>query len=120
MRSDLAALSRTRALLAGWLQQWQLRRDATDDAVLVANELISNAAEHGRSDALLEIVLDGSGLLLSVRDYSSALPHVQPFDPTAKRGRGLQIIDRLSGSWGVTELVDGKAVWVRFPFSPAS
>jgi hypothetical protein len=55
---------------------------------------------------------DGPGLRIEVEDFlSSAIPALLPVDPTALRGRGLQMIAAVSSAWGVTELGGGKAVW---------
>ena len=39
------------------------------------------------------------------------LPRRAPIDPTAPRGRGLQMVDALTSAWGVTLHADGKTVW---------
>jgi len=49
---------------------------------------------------------------VTVRDDRAApLPRLAPIDPTAARGRGLQMVDALAGAWGVSLHADGKTVW---------
>jgi hypothetical protein len=55
---------------------------------------------------------DGTDPRIEVEDFfPSARPRLLPVDPTALRGRGLQMIAAISSAWGVTELGGGKAVW---------
>lgn len=103
-----------RALLAGH----SLPKDPTDAALLVAYELIANAVEHARTPALLTVVLDGAGVHIEVRDTSPAPPRLQPLDPDAVRGRGLQVVDQLTTRWGWATDGPGKAVWADVPIGP--
>ena len=46
-----------------------------------------------------------------MRDGSARSPHIQPFDPHAARGRGLQLVTNLSRRWGCQHHPEGKTVW---------
>ena len=98
---------RVRALLT----TWGVRPETIDDALLVVEELVANVVDHARTAFRLVVRLAGNTLHLAVRDGSVATPRVQPFDPHAARGRGLQMVAALSQRWGCDEHADGKTVW---------
>ncbi|KRV46368.1 hypothetical protein AQ490_10615 [Wenjunlia vitaminophila] len=92
--------------------------EAADSAALLVTELAGNAVEHaggrpagkftvvlGRRDEWLRIEVRDGGRPLTLRQRSSA-PEV-----TATAGRGLFLVQALSGSWGVRSTPGGKAVW---------
>ena len=90
---------------------WGLGADEVDAAVLVANELVSNAVEHARTELELTVQLDGGLIAIRVRDGSPAEPRRHPYDLSARRGRGLQIVAALAFRWGWIPHADGKTVW---------
>ena len=94
---------------------WQLALpDATvmDRAVLVANELVTNAVAHARTEIRLRLELRGDRLHIAVRDGSPGLLRLVAPDPQAEGGRGLWLIEQLARSWGVNRHPDGgKVVW---------
>jgi serine/threonine-protein kinase RsbW len=88
--------------------------DYTEDAVMVASELITNAITHANApEVSLELTcLEGSrGLAIVVTD-PCPLPPVKR-DPAADavHGRGLQLVDALSARWGWQPRHPGKAVY---------
>ena len=97
-----------RTLLTGW----GVAADAVDDALLVVEELVANVVDHARTRFQLAVRLTGRVLHVAVRDCGGGLPHLQPFDPDAVRGRGLQVITRLAQQWGYDPHEHGKTVWV--------
>jgi hypothetical protein len=108
---DVPALVRTR--LAARLADWGLEADEDGDLVMVVNELVTNAVEHGGTRVRLEVAYDGAAVSIRVRDHSTAPPVVRPFDVLARRGRGLQMVDAIADRWGCTPHLDGKTVWAR-------
>ncbi|HEY6422409.1 MAG TPA: ATP-binding protein [Pseudonocardiaceae bacterium] len=54
---------------------------------------------------------DGRRLWLSVSDYSHDVPQIQPPNPGAACGRGLQLVDILSDRWGIERLRRTKTIW---------
>ncbi|MER5646738.1 ATP-binding protein [Streptosporangium sp. NPDC002524] len=97
------------------------------DVVQVVSELLANAVEHadrGLVDDLIGLTLTATpdSVHVEVSDPGSAsrAPHIprdQP--PGARRGRGLFIVDRLSGGrWGTREHGPGlgRTVWCAIPY----
>jgi anti-sigma regulatory factor (Ser/Thr protein kinase) len=82
-----------------------------DDAVLVTDELISNANRHGEEPRTCRLALkdDGRRLLIEVDDSSPHQPRIR--SPHAGGGRGLVLVDRLATTWGVRNSADHKTVW---------
>ena len=104
-----------RAFVREVCQTWQLARpDETvvDRAVLVANELVTNAVVHAGSDLWLQLELRVDRLFISVRDTNPRLLRSVPPDLEADGGRGLWLVDQLARAWGVRPAPDGgKTVW---------
>jgi hypothetical protein len=103
-------------------RSWRLDApDATvvDRAVLVANELVTNAVIHAHSDLWLKLELRGDRLFISVRDRGSRrLRPVTP-DLEAEGGRGLWLVEQLARAWGVRPASGGgKTVWCASPSDP--
>lgn len=90
---------------------WGLGPDDVEAAVLVANELVSNAVEHARTELELTVKLDGAMIAIRVRDGSPDEPRHRPHDFSALRGRGLQVVAALAFRWGWTSDAEGKTVW---------
>jgi two-component sensor histidine kinase len=102
---------RLRTLLAGW----GLSADTVDDALMVVEELVANVLDHARTRFQLIVRLTGSVLHLAVHDGSPGAPEIQPFDPHAGRGRGLQLVSTLAARWGCDTEPAGKTVWAELP-----
>ena len=106
------------------LHEWRLEQ-LTEDAVVIASELATNAVLHGspaatRDDAEdprparveLSWCLQASRLICVVTDQTGTPPTVASRDPEAESGHGLQIVGALAVAWGWTILGTGeKAVW---------
>jgi anti-sigma regulatory factor (Ser/Thr protein kinase) len=92
---------------------WSFDEDTCDDAALIANELVANVVDHARTSCVMTVSRDRNGLRIDVADLSPGpIPQPGPIDRTALRGRGLQVVVRLSRAWGVRERPLGKSVWV--------
>ena len=110
-----AAAAAARAFVREVCRYWQLVvPDATvmDRAVLVANELVTNAVVHARTEIRVRLELRGDRLHIAVRDGSPRLLHVVAPDWQAEGGRGLRLVEQLARAWGVNRHPDGgKVVW---------
>jgi anti-sigma regulatory factor (Ser/Thr protein kinase) len=80
--------------------------------VLVANELVTNAVVHARTEVRLRVELRGDRLHIAVRDGSPRLLRVVGSDLEADGGRGLLLVEGVGRAWGVRRPPDGgKVVW---------
>ena len=93
------------------LENWGLDAETIEDALLVVEELVANVVDHAQTRFELIIRLTGTVLRIAVHDESAADPEMQPFDPHAGRGRGLQLVASLSRQWGYVHHDVGKTVW---------
>ena len=106
------------------LHEWRLE-PLTEDAVVIASELATNAVRHGtpaatendaedprRAPVELSWCLQASRLICVVTDQTGTPPTVAVQDPEAESGHGLQIVGALAVAWGWTIFGSGeKAVW---------
>lgn len=114
------AASQARSFIRETLSNWDtlLSQSATDDAVLLASELVANAVQHAGTDLEIGLRLDDDVLEVAVTDRhpSRALPE-EPQAPAeekyAERGRGLTLPIALASAWGVTYTASAKTVWFR-------
>lgn len=110
--ADATAPGRARLFLRAATQEWGIGDDLAQDAAMVITELVANAVDHARSESTLSVGIRRGTLCVAVRDARRGrVPRPAPIDPTAPRGRGLQMVDALTSAWGVTLHVDGKTVW---------
>ncbi len=83
-----------------------------DRARLLANELVTNAVVHARTNLRLRLELRGDWLHIAVRDGSPRLLRLVTANPEAEGGRGLRLVEQLARAWGVHSHPDGgKVVW---------
>lgn len=75
--------------------------DVRERAVLLVSELTSNAVRHAGTGFEVSVEARGSDFLVEVSDAGPGEPVVQERDRTRPAGRGLQLVEDLSGEWGV-------------------
>jgi anti-sigma regulatory factor (Ser/Thr protein kinase) len=90
------------------------------DAALVLSELMSNAIRHARplpgAQVQVAWTLNGRTLELAVSDGGGPTrPQTAPPSLSSLGGRGLNIVDHLSSSWGVRSDEQGSTVWAVLP-----
>ena len=114
--AGLASARQARSAVRQALTDWHMGH-LSDDAELLASELVANAAEHGDgapiSLALRRHTEPGGqpGLTCEVTDTSPAMPQRGAPGPDAERGRGLAIVAALAHSSGVRTTHGGKTTW---------
>jgi anti-sigma regulatory factor (Ser/Thr protein kinase) len=86
--------------------------DTRETAVLLANELVTNAVEHGGGATYLQAAVQDHAIRLEVSDSSPVAPRPNTdIDDLDERGRGLLLIESLASRWGVQPQPEGKTVW---------
>ena len=92
----------------------RLTEGVTHDLMTVVSELVNNAVDHGPGNAIrLRVAIGADGAIAGTVDDQGARPpalSVREWSP-AGGGLGLQIVDYLTESWGVTD--DGTAIAFR-------
>ena len=91
------------------------RADVLDDAEVVVSELVTNAVAAGSHAVYVALALHREWLRLTVEDDAPGEPHPTRASPRDQGGRGLRVVDALTGRWGTTVLDTGKQVWAEFP-----
>jgi anti-sigma regulatory factor (Ser/Thr protein kinase) len=123
---DLAASAEARRFARACVLLWGMEA-LTEDAVAVVSELAANAVNAvspGTSGLAIIVALHAvpPGLRISVWDVGPGYPAPADAGPNDESGRGLTIIDMLTGSnwgWWPTPLSGGKVTWAVLP-PPAS
>ncbi|MDX3237943.1 ATP-binding protein [Streptomyces sp. ME03-5709C] len=111
------SVGRARALLRAQALVWGLTAEATDTAVLLLSELMSNAVRHARVPPGRRITARAalaSGVLrVEVGDASSDPPALRQASTTDESGRGLALVESLADAWNVQPRPYGigKTVW---------
>ena len=96
-----------------------LQRPISDEARLIASELVTNAVAHSGCAAgqaiEIDLTLDDECLLISVDDpVSRARPRESGPEQRSAPGRfGLQIVEQLAMDWGAARH-NGHLVWAEF------
>jgi anti-sigma regulatory factor (Ser/Thr protein kinase) len=83
---------------------------------LMVSELATNCIRHERTSFHITILGSTREIRVEVTDSGSGTPTMRSPGPDEPSGRGLQIVDMLSDSWGVEpEHPSGKTVWFTMP-----
>lgn len=86
-----------------------------DDGLLIVSELVANAVLHAGGPVTLDVRFEHgppARLRVDVADGSPVSPTIRKYGAGASTGRGLALVARLAGSWGVVPVEPGgKAVW---------
>lgn len=92
--------------------------DLIETATLLVTEVVTNALAHAQGRIVLRLTHERSHLLVEVTDGSAELEvKLRPPSLHALGGRGLVLVDRLAGSWGVLTAAPTKTVWFTLPWS---
>jgi anti-sigma regulatory factor (Ser/Thr protein kinase) len=107
-----------RRFVTAVLSSWHIE---CDDAALLASELATNAVLHARSEFQVTVVGHPDRIRIEVSDGNSRLPSFSVVPADAYSGRGLMLVQALSGAWGVESHSDnGKTIWFEVPVSAAA
>jgi len=107
-------LRAARQLIIESMRQWSIDERTANAALDVANELMSNAVQHGGPPIAVRIDLDraAGAVTVVVSDGNPAPARPLPYRAgLSERGLGLRIVAQLSSSWGQRSDTDGKSVW---------
>jgi anti-sigma regulatory factor (Ser/Thr protein kinase) len=122
LHASLTAPRHARSFVRHTLAMWGLT-DISEDAQLIASELVANAAEHARPPIRLAIrpYLERSGergVLCQISDASPMPVGARPLPASGERGRGLEIVSALATRNGVTFSPRGKTAWFTLAAPP--
>lgn len=86
-----------------------------EDVTLVVSELATNAIRHADTPFTVALERVDQSVRLTVTDGSPVAPVRLVTDLLNTGGRGLSIVDLVSGDWGVIQRgAEGKSVWASF------
>ena len=103
-------LHAVRTFVALALAYWGMQ-DVAEDAVLLTNEIVTNAVRHVGTGYRLTVRFDAPSVVIEVFDCSTHLPHRIIASQLAEGGRGLVVVEEVADSWGTRVEESGKTVW---------
>ena len=113
------SLRDARHFVARTLRSWGCPSvQVVQPAVLLANELVTNAVVHAGEGFDLTVGLRGERVRIEVRDQSPAPPRLVPWEDIVEQGRGLHLVEAVAADWGTEPARDGrggKVVWCELP-----
>jgi len=115
----LESLGEVRAGTVATLRRWSVEPDAVEAAELIVTELVSNAVKAAPRAVFVAVRLRASNGVVAVevwdRDETTE-PRVLHVDDDAETGRGLRLVEAMSGRWSwYRARSGGKVVWAEFP-----
>ena len=114
---DLHGVKAARAFVDDRLNSWGLA-EVSDTLRLIVSEIVTNALIHAGSDVDVRLRAFADHVRLEVRDSDSNPPVPSPLalseeeNARAEHGRGLLIVEALSGQWNTSPNGRGKTVWL--------
>jgi serine phosphatase RsbU (regulator of sigma subunit) len=109
LSGDLTSAREARRLVIKPLKKWKLGT-FVPITQLLASELVTNAIRYAEGSVTLRLICEDT-LVCEVADSAPALPRLWDAAGDDERGRGLQIVSRLSHRWGSRRTPTGKVVW---------
>lgn len=77
-------------------------RETRDEVELLVSELVTNAIMHGGSLVTMELDCEApEGISVEVSDNSPVVPVTRRAAPLDEGGRGMELVELISDSWGV-------------------
>ena len=108
---DTSSPRAARRFVAQALVDWN-GKEARDDAVLLVDELVTNAVRHARTPLEVTLEIGQAEVRVEVTDASPLIPQPRDREAADDSGRGLHIVAALADAWGVRSEPEGKGVWV--------
>lgn len=108
--AELQSVRAARRFLRAALHDWN-SDDYDYAAPLVLTELATNATLHARTPYSVRLRLEPTHLVVEVLDSSPRLPRARHYATDSATGRGLNLVDSFSDTWGTASTPDGKVVW---------
>ena len=90
--------------------------DLAEVAILLADEIVTNAIMHGDGGIGLNVVLMADRIRVEVTDASVKSPLVLAPSSERENGRGMAIVDHLASAWGTERRRRGKLVWFELSY----
>jgi anti-sigma regulatory factor (Ser/Thr protein kinase) len=87
--------------------------DLVHTLVTAANELVTNAVLHARTEFTVRVLADTRLVRIEVSDSNTRMPQPCLAPADAASGRGLAIVDGSGLQWGAERHPGGKTVWVQ-------
>ena len=101
-----------RGFVSRILSSWGIVDDSIDRAQLLVSELTSNAVQYGRGTIRIAVEpIDRVSFRVEVCNTGHGHPTVRHPTSDEVSGRGLQIVDELSGAWGSMTDHGETSVW---------
>jgi anti-sigma regulatory factor (Ser/Thr protein kinase) len=109
------AAARMRAFTTFALRAWGLT-ELIEDLELCVSELVTNAVRHSAGSLVALSLAFTTELIVEVFDRGPGVPVIKPVEAEFEGGRGLWLVEAVSGEWGWEALHGGwKRVWCSFP-----
>lgn len=110
-----------RAGAAVQLAKWGVREEVVATAVLIADELLTNALAYGEVDVLvLRVSATPERVTVEVDDnvLYPPFPTRQDLTDPDESGRGVHLVAMLAARWGATFEAKAKTVWAEIGAEP--
>jgi anti-sigma regulatory factor (Ser/Thr protein kinase) len=115
--ADLSAARSARHLVDEVCARWQLAH-LRETATMIANELATNAVEHGSAPVELCVTVRRRVLRIEVSDASDVMPDRFRTSRHGVMHYGLQLVEALADRWGAIPAGRGKTVWADLVLHP--
>jgi len=111
LSGDVGSAGRARRMVDRTCRDWGLE-PLSENARLVASELVSNVLRHAGGAPVLRLEWTGERFVVAVADDDPNPPRELDPQPSRQSGRGLRLVAQVSSCWGfVPTAAGGKVVW---------
>lgn len=93
------------------LEELDVPEPPLENAILLGNELVTNAVQHARTPFEVRIDADERLVRVEVQDADPRPARPKAAATSDTSGRGLAMVDLVADRWGVDEHPAGKTVW---------